>query len=240
MARQSRGVQAGRSYLVMQRGHADQPFTRDDTDRQAYLDILLGAALGQGLWVHGWSILPTQAYVMVTPQRASALSATLQQLGRQYAQIFNRRWLQRGSPWDGRYRSCWVGEDQALASLIWLDQLAHRLGLVAQPADYPWSTAALLSGRGGERSVAGLRPLQAYWQLGNTPFERERAYGLLLEAPEDEALAAQLEAALRSGRPVLSASEWRAHPEEAIRWMTRPRGRPRRGTSPGGVESVPN
>lgn len=238
MARQPRGVQAGRTYLVMQRGHGHQPFARDGEDHDAYLTTFFGAAFGQGLWVHGWAALGTMALFLVSPQRPTALSATLQQLGRQYAQTFNRRWQQRGSPWDGRFRSAWVGDDLSLAALVWLDQ---RVGLAASEVsggdsgdwlaaarrvDYPWSSGGLLSGQRSESLPASFRPLASYWALGNTPFERERAYGQLLDAPSEAAFSVRLEQSLRSGRPLLSPAEWHRHPDEALLWPLRPRGRP--------------
>ena len=225
-------MSAGRCYLVMQRGHHDQPFCLDSEDRDHYLASVMAAALGQGLWVHAWAVLDRVAYLLVTPQRASSLSAVMQQLGRRYARHFNSRWGRRGSPWDGRYRSCWVNaETLGLVVSVWMDHQICAMGLAADPSDWRWGSACILAGAGRAPATWPFQPLPAYWSCGNTPFEREAAYrGLLCEGvrQEDSAMVAS---ALSRGSPILTPADWLGlGDDEKAFWETRPRGRPRRSS----------
>jgi putative transposase len=54
-----------------------------------------------------------------------------------------------------------------------------RAGLVSNPADYPWSSHGHYVGRRTDRLIT---PHPLYWQLGNTPFARDAAYGELVQA----------------------------------------------------------
>jgi putative transposase len=51
--------------------------------------------------------------------------------------------------------------------------------LVAQAADYPWSSHGHYIGRRADKLVM---PHPLVWELGNTPFAREAAYAELVQA----------------------------------------------------------
>jgi len=232
MARRPRSVVGGRLYHVQQRARPDAPLAYDAEDRSAYLDCLFDAALGLGLSVHAWSITGQTADWLVTPQRATALAEAVQQIGRRYVRRLNDRWARKASPFEGRYRAYWLSEPSfALWVMRWMDHRAVREGLVAEPQDWPWSSAGVLEGRRSPPPRAPFVALPTYWALGNTPFEREQAYQALLlsEAQPASGFAQDLHAALSQGRPLLSPQEWAALPErDRVRWLKRPRGRPRR------------
>ena len=51
--------------------------------------------------------------------------------------------------------------------------------MVADPADYPWSSHLHYVGRRVDKLIT---PHPLYWELGNTPFAREYAYGELVRS----------------------------------------------------------
>ncbi|MEY2776222.1 MAG: hypothetical protein RLY30_320 [Pseudomonadota bacterium] len=232
MARRPRSISGGRLYHVQQRARADAPLAFDAEDRQAYLACLFDAALGLGLSVHAWCMTSQEANWLVTPQRPSALGQAVQQIGRRYVRRLNDRWARSASPFSGRYRAYWLSEPAfALAVMRWMDARPLREGLVASPEDWPWSSAGVLQ---GSRPVPARTPfvaLPSYWALGNTPFERERAYAQWAwqDPVEQGEFLESLHRGLSQGRPMLTSQEWAScTPEEQLVWARRPRGRPRR------------
>lgn len=232
LARRPRLSLGGRLIHVQQRARPDAPLAFDADDRTAYLDCLFDAALGLGLSVHAWSVTSQEANWLVTPQRATALAEAVQQIGRRYVRRLNDRWARRASPFDGRYRAYWLSEAHyALWVMRWIDHRAVREGLVGQAADWLWSSTGVLQGLRAAPPRVPFVALPSYWALGNTPFERERAYAQL-GGPEDAEAPVFLEAlglGLSQGRPMLATEEWAGLSEAERRaWERRPRGRPRK------------
>ena len=76
--------------------------------------------------------------------------------------------------------------------------LAMPLSARAQAADDAFSSAAHHLGRRRDPLVAPASANPAYWQLGNTPFEREGRYAALLDrGATDEVAEVVLNAALK-------------------------------------------
>jgi putative transposase len=99
------------------------------------------------------------------------------------------------------------------------------------PSDGPCSSAAHHLGVQHDPLVTD-HP--AFWQLGNTPFEREAAYGLLLSEPLDASVGERLEHAMSRGWAIGSErflAELAGRLSRPVR--PRPPGRPPRArTSP--------
>jgi putative transposase len=222
MARLPRLAVAGEVHHLCLRGHNGSPVFADDADRAGFLAMLREAALAQRVSVHAYALLDDEVHLLATPATAPALSRLMQSLGRRYVAAFNRRHQRRGTLWDGRFRSSVI---DGAASLVHATQLIERLpvarGLVASAADWRWSSAAHHLGRQPDSLVSN-HP--SYWQLGNTPFERELAHANLLESPLHEGLQQDLLSALRRGRPV-GGPEFVARLDQP---PPRPRGRPRK------------
>ena len=143
--------------------------------------------------------------------------------GNRYVAAHNRRHGCRGTLWDGRFR-CGVVEPgpTRLQALCLIDGAATESGLT--------SAAHRL---GAPRDALLVDPPE-YWQLGNTPFEREAAYRGLLQAGVPPAAAQALRSAAiggwAAGSPGFKASLADALSRPA---QPRPRGRPRRGATSG-------
>jgi putative transposase len=130
--------------------------------------------------VHAYVLMSNHIHLLLTPQRDQALPRMMQALGRRYVRHFNLRHGRTGTLWEGRYRSSLIQtERHLLACMAYMDLNPVRAGLVADPADHPWSSHGHYIGARVDKS---LTPHAMYWQLGNTPFDREAAYTDLVRA----------------------------------------------------------
>lgn len=66
-----------------------------------------------------------------------------------------------------------------LACMAYLDLNPVRAGVVAQAADYPWSSYGHYTGQHIDKLIT---PHPLLWALGNTPFAREAAYAERVQA----------------------------------------------------------
>ncbi len=201
MARPTRLVVPGLPHLVLLQGHDGTAVLRDGDDAQLLLQTLQTLASDRTIELHAFLAQTSALWLLLTPREASALSSAVQWLGRRYVAAFNRRHGRSGTLWAGRFRAA-VLQPGAPALLA----LQHPDALAGQPGAVLGSATS----RTGEDGMAGpglwLRQPQAYWSLGNTPFEREQAWRQRLEEPIPRADIDRLSAALRSGRAYGEAS----------------------------------
>lgn len=180
MARLPRLTLPGHLHHVIQRGNNRQPIFQDGEDFDTMLGLLADNALQHGVAVHAYVLMDNHFHLLVTPSSADALPQMMQAVGRRYVQYFNRRYARTGTLWEGRYRSTVLqAERYLLPCMVYLDLNPVRAGLVANAADYPWSSHAHWRGVRNDRL---LTPHALYWALGNTPFAREAAYAALVQA----------------------------------------------------------
>jgi putative transposase len=197
MARQRRLVLGGHAHHLVQRGHNLQNVFIDDEDRRCYLAALQEAARVHGVAVHAYALLDNQVQLLLTPPTEVALSQVMQSLGRRYVAAFNRRHGRSGTLWDGRFRAAVVQPGaHTLHSLRLIDGLAARLGGAGPDSG---SAASSAPHRLGLRRNPLVTDPPEFWQLGNTPFEREAAYGRLLEQGLDATTVHPIEQAASHG-----------------------------------------
>ena len=227
MARLPRLALAGQAHLVSLYGHSGQPVFADDEDRCQFLAALREAALQQQVAVHGYVLLDDHVHLLLTPASDGALGALMQGLGRRYGAAFNRRHARRGTLWAGRFRASVVQPGTPLLqALLFIDHHAVRAGRVSAAGDEAWSSAR--HHLGGVRDPL-LTGCSAWWALGNTPFDREAAYGGLLAEGLAPAEAERVAAAARSGWPLGDAAFLAGLAQRTERPVQpRPRGRPRK------------
>jgi putative transposase len=221
MARLARWVAPGQAHYVIQRGHSGRAVFTDDADRRHCLDALREAAAAQRVAVHAYALCASAVHLLLTPPDSGALSRTMQALGRRYVSTYNRRHGGSGTLWDGRFR-CAVVEPGAwrLAAMVLIDGLIDGL-------DNATSAAHRAS---GARANWLLDPPE-FWQLGNTPFEREAAYRTLLVQGVPQAQATLLLDGALGGWAVGSAEFVAGLAAETARPLRpRARGRPARQT----------
>ncbi|CAN5497504.1 transposase [soil metagenome] len=202
MARLARLVVAGQPHLVVQRGNNRQPVFVDAEDQTLYLDALREVARVHSVAIHAYALLESEVRLLATPSAVDGLSKMMQALGRRYVGAFNLRHGRTGTPWDGRFRAT------VIESATWLVKCMVFIENSAVMA--PSSGGATTRSSAPHHLARLVDPLvwehEAYWSLGNTPFEREAAYKLLLENGLGGDESAAIAAASVKGWPLGSDS----------------------------------
>jgi putative transposase len=180
MARLPRLTLPGYPHHVIQRGNNRQPIFVAPTDRQLLLDLLEDNATKFDVAIHAYVLMGNHFHLLVTPSTAEGLPQMMQAVGRRYVRLFNDSQGRTGTLWEGRYKSTLIQTDRyLLACMAYIDLNPVRAGMVAQAADYAWSSHGHYVGLRADKLVT---PHPLYWELGNTPFAREGAYADLVQS----------------------------------------------------------
>ena len=180
MARQPRLTVPGYPHHVIQRGNNRQPIVLDDADRLRLLGLLAEHAPRCQVALHAYVLMDNHCHLLATPETEDGLPQLMQAVGRSYVRYFNNRHGRSGTLWEGRYKSTLIETDRyLLACMVYIDLNPVRAGMVAEPAQYRWSSHRHCIGQGVDKLVT---PHALLWNLGNTPFAREAAYRELVHA----------------------------------------------------------
>ena len=197
MARLPRLTLTDYPHHVILRGNNRQVIFSGESDMRRMLSLLEEHSMVQGVDVHAYVLMGNHLHLLLTPRRDGALSLMMQAVGRSYVRAFNLAHGRTGTLWEGRYRSSVIQTERYLLTcMAYIDLNPVRAGMVEAPENYPWSSHAHYIGRLHQRL---LTPPALYWELGNTPFAREAAYGELVRAGIAEHDQRALTAATLSG-----------------------------------------
>lgn len=235
MSRLPRLIASGYPHHLIHRGNNGQTVFLDDEDRCRLLSLLAEHAPREQVAVHAYVLMPDQFQLLLTPATRDGLPRVMQALSRRYVQSFNRRHARRGTLWDGRYRSTVLQADRHLLEcMVYMDRCPVRGGLTGSAADYPWSShAQYVGGSPNTHPDTHLARPHEYWQLGNTPFERESAYAKRVANGLSPARQRTLLNATLTGW-VLGTTEFARQLQDRTgrRTLRGHPGRPRRGSTP--------
>jgi putative transposase len=180
MARLPRLTVPGYPHHIIQRGNNRQPIFATNADYELLLALIDEHARKQHVAIHSYVLMTNHFHLLATPETAEGIPQMMQAVGRRYVRTYNLRHARTGTLWEGRYRSTLVqAERYLLACMVYIDLNPVRAGMVADPAEYRWSSHQHYMGARTDRVVT---PHPLYWELGNTPFAREQAYGALVQA----------------------------------------------------------
>ncbi|NIA56323.1 transposase [Massilia sp. TW-1] len=174
MARQPRLVLPDQPHHVLQRGNDNQPIFRDDDDHRRFLEFLRESAKFYRVAIHAYVLMPNHVHLLATPSDEDGLAAMMQKVGRLYVPWFNNKYGRSGTLFQGRFRTSVIDANAYFVACVrYIELNPQRSQLAFDPLAYPWSSYA---------HHAGVRPdplitdHAKYWELGNTPFQREAAY----------------------------------------------------------------
>ena len=220
MARLPRLSLAGQPHWLIQRGHSGSPVMADDADRLTFLAALTEAAAENQVQIHAFALLSKEVHLLATPTSAAGLSRMMQSLGRRYVSAYHRRHGGSGTLWEGRFRCAVVESGATLLDVMCL--IDGMPGALQEPG-----TSSLDHRAGGAAHPLLVDP-QPYWQLGNTPFDRQDRWRRRVAEGLPAGQASGLRAAALGGWAVGSAAFAAAVAELAARPAApRSRGRPR-------------
>jgi len=198
MARLTRLALASHVHLVELCALPGARLAHDDEDRGQALASLHSAAQQHGVALHAYALLDQRLYLLGTPHYNEGLSHMVQGLGRRYVPRFNRRHGLTGRLWDGRFRATIVQPGALVLDAILFVDGSPLVETTAPlpPSEHVWSSARHHLGHARDPM---LTDRAEYWQLGNTPFERERAYRARLEEGLSSSRREQLAHAVHKG-----------------------------------------
>jgi len=215
MARLARIVIPGVAHHVTQRGNRRLPIFFSDDDRRAYLDGLAAAFGASATRCLAWCLMDNHVHLILVPATPDGLRAALGEAHRHYTRRINFREGWRGYLFQGRFASYPMDDAHLIAAVRYVENNPVAARMVDRPEQWPWSSA--------RSHVAGKQmaddPLTDVAALGGhvRNWRAMLRHGAELgdAGEQSEALAATIEARLRTGRP-LAAPDWIAAREEEL------------------------
>ena len=147
MPRKPRENVEGGIYHVYARGNSGDSIYRDDSDRRAYLGRL-ASVVGHWQWRCLAYCLMTNHLHLLLETPAANLSSGMQYLQGNYAQAFNFRHERSGHVFQGRYGAVrMLSDGQVCSAAAYIARNPVEAGLVADPAEWQWSSLRSVAGR---------------------------------------------------------------------------------------------
>jgi len=184
MARPLRLHIPGAFYHVMSRGNARQRIFVDDEDDQKFLSLLAATTRRFGVRCVAHCLMDNHFHLMLTPA-ALPLSRMMQQLNSTYSQWFNRRHRLVGHTLQGRFKALLIDRDPYFRRVLrYIALNPVRGGLVAHPADWPWSSYRATAGL---EEPADFLSLDDVWRAFDPiPATAQQLYTAFVGAAESE------------------------------------------------------
>jgi putative transposase len=113
----------------------------NNTDYQAYLDLLADAKDDAGVEVWAYCLMPNHVHLVVVPEFQDSLSRLFSKVHRSYTRRINFRERWQGHLWQERFHSFVMDEPYLMATARYTELNPVRAGLCRQPQDWHWSSA---------------------------------------------------------------------------------------------------
>ncbi|MEA9844549.1 transposase [Xanthomonas campestris] len=176
MPRQPRLELPGVPMHVVQRGVNRCAIFLDDEDRHHYCLLLRMACERFAVRVHAFVPMDNHVHLLVSADKAGAVSSAMRLSGQSYVQAFNVRHRRSGTLWQGRFKSCLVQTERyVLTVLRYIELNLVRAHMVALPTEYHWPSVHTHLGGGGAKSQR-ITSREAYLHLGFDAAERVSIY----------------------------------------------------------------
>jgi putative transposase len=200
MARLPRLILPNLPHVVIQRGNDNQTIFRDDEDYRRFLGWLRESAKACRVAIHAYVLMPNHLQLLATPADEEGLAAMMQKVGRLYVPWFNNKYGRSGTLFQGRFRTSVVDpKEYFLTCVRYIELHPVRSQLAYTPLDYPWSS---YPHHAGVQPDPLITDHVKFWELGNTPFQREAAYNELVQQGLGMQELDILDGALLKGAPL--------------------------------------
>jgi putative transposase len=134
-------VADGLVYHAINRGNNRDRVFFDDADFRAFLKALGQTQLRYPFELYAYVLMSNHFHLVLRPAAGQSISRILQSLTVAHTWRYHRRHRSVGHVWQGRFRSPVVQDDAHLLTLLrYVEGNPLRAGMVADLADYPWSS----------------------------------------------------------------------------------------------------
>jgi putative transposase len=128
---------------LTQRAAGGEPLFVEEKDYLTMLGFMKEYAGKYGVEFYSFCLMPNHVHVLLSP-REKNLSAFMRALLSQYAGYFNRKYERKGHLFGAPYRQALCFDDSYfLAVSLYIHLNPVRAGMVANPAQYRWSSCRL-------------------------------------------------------------------------------------------------
>ncbi len=141
MSRPLRNIFLDIPYHISQRGNYRQPVFFGEADYQQYLEFLWVYAARYGLEILAYCLMPNHIHVIAVAHLELALARTFGLGHMRYTQYIHHRDHRIGHLWQGRFFAAPLDEEYLSRAVRYVEVNPLRAQLVAQPEDWPWSSA---------------------------------------------------------------------------------------------------
>jgi putative transposase len=127
---------------ITQRGNRRLPTFFGDQDYKRYLQIMAELCAKYGVEIWAYCLMPNHVHLVAVPDTKESLAAAIGEAHRRYTRLINKREEWRGFLWQGRFASFPMDEAHLYLATRYVELNPVRAGLVQQPWQYRWSSAA--------------------------------------------------------------------------------------------------
>lgn len=150
MPRLARLVVPGLPHHVTQRGSRRQTVFFSLDDYRSYLRLLGRHCVEAGTAIWAWCLMPNHVHLILVPAGTDGLRAAMAATHRRYTRAINCREGWQGHLWQERFASFPMDESYLLACARYVELNPVRVGLVARPEQWMWSSARAHLGLGAD------------------------------------------------------------------------------------------
>ncbi|MDJ0806575.1 MAG: transposase [Gammaproteobacteria bacterium] len=230
MPRRPRFKLAGIPVHLIQRGNNREACFFAEDDYQFYLDHLGEACKKHAVDLHAYVLMTNHVHLLMTPNTGEGPSQVMKHLGQRYVQHVKRTHRRSGTLWEGRFRTCLVGEeDYFLGCQRYIELNPVRADMVKHPGEYPWPRYGHIA-QGFVNAL--IQPHALYKWLGRSIKKRQEAYRELFPYEIDPGLVEEIRSATNDGfvlgterfqkeiAVMLDRCAWRGSPGRSVKAET--------------------
>ena len=216
------------TFHALNRGNNRAAVFHDDADRLAFLDALAKAKARYPFRLYAYCLMTNHVHLVLRPDPNQSISRIMQSVTVAHTWRYHRRRKTSGHVWQGRFKSPAVEDGPYfLAVLAYVEANPLRAGMVADAAEYRWSSHP---GRVGIATDPLLDGFPEWSGFGDDEPSRRAAWRATVARPPGRSELEAVRSSATSGRP-LGGEAWCAATAGRLglpAWPPRPRGRPKK------------
>jgi putative transposase len=142
MSRTARVVVPEMPMHITQRGSRRLDVFRDESNRIDYLELLRNCCRNYRMRLLAYCLMTNHVHSVAIADRLDSIRLVFHRLNGTHSQRFNRKYKFVGHLWQERRFSCVPDESHLMNAIRYVEQNPVRAKMVANRAEYPWSSAA--------------------------------------------------------------------------------------------------